>query len=237
MMFLRITLPTQESGTCKASSTSGYSKRGRVDENVVVLKVGGPKPPQVDGAGGRQCHSQLPEALLWPARLNLVLIALRDRRVNGVRYNHIEEMEQMAKPEELQHGERPESKRRLVFLDTNVIIGYLRGDRPAAKLFSAEAAGRIRFAVNAIVLQELLLAADAAGRPEFERIRDHLRVLPVDFARAEALLPRVRALRNRLAHSNDLLILSSAGQCDFLVTSDADFKSLVTEEKPRVVTP
>lgn len=143
----------------------------------------------------------------------------------------------MAKPEELQHGERPDSKRPLVFLDTNVIIGYLRGDRPAAKLFSAEATGRIRFAVNAIVLQELLLAADAAGRPEFERIRDHLRVLPVDFAKAEALLPRVRALRNRLAHSNDLLILSSADQCDFLVTSDADFKSLVTEEKPRVVTP
>jgi predicted nucleic acid-binding protein len=104
-------------------------------------------------------------------------------------------------------------------------------------LFSAEAEGRVRFAVNPIVLQELLLAADAADRPAFERIRDHLRVLPVDFAKAEALLPRVRALRNRLAHSNDILILSSAVECDFFVTRDALLKALVTAGKPQVVTP
>jgi len=146
-------------------------------------------------------------------------------------------VELLAKPEELQHGELPDPKRPLVFLDTNVIIGYLQGDLSGAKLFSAEAAGRIRFAVNPIVLQELLLAADVTARPEFERIRDHLRVLPLDFAKAEALLPRVRALRNRLAHSNAILILSSADECDFLVTTDVDFKSLVTAAKAHVVTP
>ena len=146
-------------------------------------------------------------------------------------------MEQAAKPESLERDEGSDRQRPLVFLDTSVIIGYLHGDLPAAQLFSAEADGRIRFAVNPIVLQELLLAADGAGRPEFEQIRDHLRVLPVDFGKAEALLPRARALRNRLAHSNDLLILSSADECDFLVTRDVLLKSLVTAEKPQVVTP
>jgi predicted nucleic acid-binding protein len=146
-------------------------------------------------------------------------------------------MEQVAKSDMLERGQRPEPKRPLVFLDTNVIIGYLRGDPVATQLFSAEAAGRIGFAINPIVLQELLLAADGAGRPEFQQIRDHLRVLPLDLAKAEALIPRARALRNRVAHSNDLLILSSADECDFLVTSDMDFKSLVTAEKPQVVTP
>jgi predicted nucleic acid-binding protein len=146
-------------------------------------------------------------------------------------------MEQVAKSEPLEGGEQPDRKRPLVFLDTNVIIGYLRGDPSVAQLFSAEAGGRIRFAVNPIVLQELLLAADAAGRPEFDRIRDHLRVLPLDFAKAEALLPQVRALRNRLAHSNDILILSSAGECDFLVTRDELLKTLVTAGRPQVVTP
>jgi hypothetical protein len=87
------------------------------------------------------------------------------------------------------------------------------------------------------VFQELLLAANGVGRPEFQQILDHLRVLPLDLAKAEALIPRARALRNRVAHSNDLLILSSADECDFLVTSDMDFKSLVTAEKPQVVTP
>lgn len=143
----------------------------------------------------------------------------------------------MANREPVEQGEGSDRKQPLVFLDTNVIIGYLQGDPSVAKLFSAEAVGRIRFAVNPIVIQELLLAADAAGRPEFERIRDHLRVLPVDFAKAEALLPRVRALRNRLAHSNDILILSSADDCDFLVTRDALLKNLVIAEKPQVVTP
>lgn len=149
----------------------------------------------------------------------------------------MKEMEQGAKSEPLEQGQRSDRKRPLVFLDTNVILGYLQGDLSAAQLFCAEADGRIRFAVNPIVLQELLLAANAAGRPEFEEIRDHLRVLPVDFAKAEALLPRVRALRNRLAHSNDILILSSADECDFLVTRDVLLKNLVTAEKPRVVTP
>ena len=135
-------------------------------------------------------------------------------------------MEQVAKPESLQNGEHPESTRPLVFLDTNVIIGYIRGDPTAIQLFTAEAAGRIRVAVNAIVLQELLLAVDGASRPEFDEIRDHLRLLPIDLAKAEALIPQFRAQRNRLAHSNDLLVLSSAGECDFLVTSDALLQKL-----------
>ena len=145
-------------------------------------------------------------------------------------------MEHVSNSEQLEQSERSDQQRPLVFLDTNVIIGYLRGDPSAAQLFSAEADGRIRFAVNAIVLQELLFSGDAVGRPEFERIIDQLRVLPVDLAKAEDLVPRVRALRNRLPHANDILIFSSADECDFLVTSDVLLKNLATAGKPRVVT-
>jgi predicted nucleic acid-binding protein len=152
-----------------------------------------------------------------------------------VTYN--EDVQNVASSEPLGQLEASRRARPLAFLDTNVIVGYLHGDLPSTQLFSAEAEGRIRFAVNAIVLQELLLTADAADRPEFEAIRDHLRILPVDFAKAEALLPRVKALRNRLAHSNDILILSSADECDFLVTRDARLKNLATAQRPQVVTP
>jgi predicted nucleic acid-binding protein len=144
-------------------------------------------------------------------------------------------MELETKPLEAMKGS--DANRPLVFLDTDVIIGYLRGEATAVQLFSAEAKGRLRFAVNPIVLQELLLAADAARNPEFEHIRDHLRVLPVDYAKAELLLERVRALRNRIAHSNDILILSSADDCDFLVTRDVGMMNLATADKPQVVTP
>ena len=146
-------------------------------------------------------------------------------------------MAQTAKSEPLEKAEHSDGTGPLVFLDTNVILGYMQGDASAIELFSVEADGRIRFAVNPIVLQELLLATDAAGRPEFEQIRDHWRVLPVDFAKARALLRRMRASRDRLAHSNDILIVSSADQCDFLVTRDVLMKNLITGEKPQVVTP
>jgi predicted nucleic acid-binding protein len=142
-------------------------------------------------------------------------------------------MENAVKPTRRKRGDHAKP---LVFLDTNVIIGYLRGEPAVLQLFSAEANGRARFAVNPIVLQELLLAADAAA-PEFERIRDHLRVLPVDLAKAEALLTRLRGVRNRVAHSNDFLILSSADECDFLVTRDKLLKNLVKTPKPQVITP
>ena len=142
-----------------------------------------------------------------------------------------------AKSELLERRVTSDPTRPLAFLDTNVIVAYLGGDPRAAELFAAEARGRVRFAINPIVLQELLLSADAVGRPEFERIRDHLRVLPVDFAKAEALLPRARSLRNRLAHSNDILVLSSAEECDFLVTTDAFLKNLAASGRPQIVTP
>lgn len=144
-------------------------------------------------------------------------------------------MELETKP--LETSASSDAERPLVFLDTNVIVGYLRGDPTAAQLFSAEAGGRIRVAVNPIVLQELLLAADAATDPAFEGIRDHLRVLPVDYGKAEVLLQKLRVLRNRIVHTNDILIVSSADDCDFLVTRDAGLKKLVTAEKPQVVTP
>ena len=144
-------------------------------------------------------------------------------------------MELETKPFEVIKGS--DANRPLVFLNTDVIIGYLRGEATAVQLFSAEAKGRLRFAVNPIVLQELLLAADAARNPEFEHIRNHLRVLPVDYKKAELLLERVQALRNRIAHSNDILILSSADDCDFLVTRDVGMMNLATANKTHVVTP
>lgn len=146
-------------------------------------------------------------------------------------------MEQVASSALLEPSDRSAQERPLVFLGTDVILAYLRGDPSAAQLFSAEADGRIRFAVNGIVFQELLLSGDAAARPEIERIIDHLQVLPVDLAKAEALFPRVRALGDRKPHVNGILMVSSADECDYFVTGDELLKGLVTAAKPQVVTP
>lgn len=126
--------------------------------------------------------------------------------------------------------------RPLVFLDTNVILSYLRGEPAAAQLFSAEAAGQIRLAVNGIVLQELLLSGELANKPESHRVLD-LDVLPIDYEKVHSLIPRARTLRDPSVHSNDVLIVSSADECDFLVTGDTGLKRLADAPGPAVVSP
>jgi predicted nucleic acid-binding protein len=156
-------------------------------------------------------------------------------------------MQQVVEIKSRARADRSSQEAPLAFLDTDVILGYLRSEPSAVQLFRAESDGRVRFAINPIVLQELLLSEGAVARPEFERIREHLQLLPIDFAKAEALaaeaaralerMPPAPALRKRLAHSNDLIILSSTGDCDFLVTRDRLLKDLVVDDKPKVVTP
>lgn len=145
-------------------------------------------------------------------------------------------MEQVARPKALERNERSEARRALVFLDTSVVLGYIRGESAETKLVSAEGAGLIHLVVNPIVLQELLMA-DATGLPAFEQIRERLRVLPLNVEKVEALQAGARARRYHTAHTNDLLILSSAEECDFLVTRDSVFWNLAVPPTLQIVTP
>ena len=157
-------------------------------------------------------------------------------------------MEQMVKPAPLERVERVTTGPPLVFLDTQVILDYLRGKPAAVRLFDSEAANRLRLAINPIVAQELLLSADDAVRPALGKIVERMKMLPVDFAKVEKMVSEAaRALqalpaesprlKKRLAHSNDFIILSSADECDFLVTYDDQLKDLAVGLRPEVVTP
>lgn len=128
--------------------------------------------------------------------------------------------------------------RPLAFLDTNVIVAYLEGKEPSARLFDDQVLHKVRLATNPIVLQEILTLAHVREDPEqLRQIRQRLEILPVNFERAESLLPHVTALRNRLAHSNDILIMSSAVTCDFLVTYDLAFRGAEVSGRPQILTP
>src|SRR5258708_7600005 len=95
------------------------------------------------------------------------------------------------------------------FLDTNVLVEYIRGKAGLQRLFSAEVRERAAFAINAIVLQELLLSRDeAAGGLDLTTVVPYLEVVGagVDLASPETLA-ELRELRNRVMHTNDVLIL------------------------------
>jgi predicted nucleic acid-binding protein len=121
-----------------------------------------------------------------------------------------------------------------VFLDTNILVEYLRGSYPT--LLSEQTLKRVKFAVNPIVLQELLLIADADKHSDrLEQVKQLVDVLPIDFQHVEAFLPKVKELRNRVMHSNDILIVTSAANCDLLISNDKDLKQL-SPERPEILT-
>jgi predicted nucleic acid-binding protein len=131
--------------------------------------------------------------------------------------------------------------RPLVFLDTNVVAAYLRGEPPSSHLFSNEVLKKVRFAINPVVLQEIFFLAETRKHPEIlQELQEEVSVLPLNFEKAEEYLKYAASLRNRIAHSNDVLILSSAAECDYLVTYDQALRQALrtlSTSKPQVVTP
>jgi predicted nucleic acid-binding protein len=152
-------------------------------------------------------------------------------------------MQQVVEFEPQAKAERPGHEPPLAFLDTGVVLAYLRGDPTAVQLFRAESDGRIRFAINVTVLGELLLTTDDAAKPELNRILEHLKILPLDYPKAQALTAQVARAseahnghaRIRMPHPADIINASSAADCDFLVTSNKLLKGLVAGAKPQVI--
>lgn len=113
------------------------------------------------------------------------------------------------------------------FLDTNVLLEYLRGKPELQQLFTPAVEQRVSFAVNPVVLQELMLASGTGeGGIDLGAIANHLEVLAAEaFTSAEAL-QRLRQARNHIAHANDLMILASSRHCDVLLTYDKKLREL-----------
>ena len=59
----------------------------------------------------------------------------------------------------------------LVFLNTDVLISYLRGYLAIVHLFDRVFLDCVRLAINAIVLQELLFLAEVRHHPEIRRFK------------------------------------------------------------------
>lgn len=120
-----------------------------------------------------------------------------------------------------------ERKRIRAFLDTNVLLMALRGERSARLLFSREAEQFATYVINPVVLQELLLASPSAEDPvDLDEFTKHFEVIGADVLANPEVLAYVRQLRNRVAHTNDLLILGSARGCDILLTYDQELLAL-----------
>ena len=113
------------------------------------------------------------------------------------------------------------------FLDTNVLLEYLRGKPELQSLFTPAVEQRVSFAVNPVVLQELMLASGATERNiDLATIASHLEVLTAEAFTTSEAVQRLRQARNLVAHANDLMILASSRHCDVLLTYDRELREL-----------
>ncbi len=118
-------------------------------------------------------------------------------------------------------------KRLKVFLDTNVLIEALRGNRAASALFTSKPEEAVSYVVDPVVIQELLLAsASEENKTNLNDLIQHLQVLGAEVPLSPQLLESIQAMRNRLVHTNELLILGAARDCDVFLTYDNDLREL-----------
>lgn len=126
----------------------------------------------------------------------------------------------------------------MVLLDTNVLIDYLEGKPELAKLFSPEAEANVQYAINPVVLQELLLIGPPALEGvDIDNFFKNFVMLPLDATISKEALAKLKAFRDKRVHANDLLILGSAVNCDYMLSSDVKLKNLGAEAGVKVIDP
>jgi predicted nucleic acid-binding protein len=130
-----------------------------------------------------------------------------------------------------------------VFLDTNVLASYLLGKPEAERLFDPDVAKRVQYIISPVVLQELLLVSDELGKKdnseELNRLLSkYLTIKELDEETVKTSVQRIRQLRNRIVHANDLLnIQVAATTTDYFLTQDKVLLSLKDIGSVKVISP
>jgi predicted nucleic acid-binding protein len=126
----------------------------------------------------------------------------------------------------------------VAFLDTSVVIRMLKGEQPSASLLDDAVKTKARLAVNPVVLLQALALPEAVKNPALlNQLQEQLTVLPVDYSRSAEVLESNASLRQYLHHSNDVLILGNALDCDYLLTYDCNLVHAATDRRLNIVTP
>ncbi len=126
----------------------------------------------------------------------------------------------------------------MVFIDANVIISYIEGKPELAKLFSPEIEANVQYAINPVVLQELLLLGSPFPESvDIDRLSSKFVMLPVDLIDSKQFLEKTRTLSKKLSHINNVIILASAKNCDYILSYDVELRDLSLATDATVLNP
>ena len=113
------------------------------------------------------------------------------------------------------------------FLDTDILLGYYRGDEGIAKLFDKSILEKTHYSISPIVIQELILGLDESkmGRVDLDELTQMVEIISnddmIDETNKSNELEFLRSSGVTL-HINDYLNLFAArrNRCEIFVTND-----------------
>ncbi|WP_339384960.1 PIN domain-containing protein [Iningainema tapete] len=109
-----------------------------------------------------------------------------------------------------------------VFLDTSVFVRLLSGHKELLKLFSEKILSQVTYVTSPIVFQELILAASRTNKQvDLDSIIPYVDIVNPNIF-DKSFQKELQNFRNRVAHSNDVLIMSTVREVnsDYLLTYD-----------------
>jgi predicted nucleic acid-binding protein len=131
-----------------------------------------------------------------------------------------------------------------VFLDSSVILSFVRGERNTLHLFDNRITSKYHYYVSPVVTQEVLhswnLTQSRTGNPQakLERALSNVEILNLKEGPWEIVSARLNELRNELSHSNDYLnLLTAVTACDVFVTLDRKLLEHKTIDHLRIIDP
>jgi len=121
-----------------------------------------------------------------------------------------------------------------VFLDSSIIISYLRNEKSLRNLFSRRVLERVQYIINPIISQEILLVAESIKEKSLlAQIYKYIKIIPLDVD-----FDKLMRFRNVMAHTNDILIIETAsGESDYLLTLDRTFLKLNQLRPLEIISP
>lgn len=121
-----------------------------------------------------------------------------------------------------------------VFLDSSVIVLYLKGEKSLKGLFSSRVLEKVQYIINPIISQEILLMAESIEeKSSLSIIFKHIRTIPLDVE-----FDTLKRFRNKVAHTNDILILQTAiSESYYLLTQDRELLNLEQFSPLEIISP
>ncbi len=129
------------------------------------------------------------------------------------------------------------TKRKMkVFLDANVLISYFKNEEILRNLFSKEVLEKVQYITNPVVCQEIILAGDRIKEKIDIKKLDNVNIVQTDTTKMD--IGKIKEFRNKLVHTNDILILQSATSgSDYLLTFDKNLLNIKGIESLKIISP